>query len=102
MRVVVGVSYDLSGPPGIPLLHSSQERVAVVGGGHFPNPPEWEAFLEPPGVSSNGPELMRNEQGVPRTPSGDRPWGPQQQDFSQQRPHVDLGSTAHGITRKHS
>ena len=33
MRVVVGISYDLSGPPGTPLLHSSQERAAAAGGG---------------------------------------------------------------------
>ena len=81
----------------LPLLHSSQERV-----GGFPKPPERETFLEPPGVSSSAPELMRNEQGVPRTPSRDRPWGPQHQDFSQQRPHVGLGSSAHGVTRKHT
>ena len=81
----------------LPLLHSSQERV-----GGFPKPPERETFLEPPGVSSSTQELMRNEQGVPRTPSGDRPWGPQHQDFSQQRPHVGLGSSAHGVTRKHT
>ena len=81
----------------LPLFHSSQERV-----GGFPNPPEREAFLEPPGVSSSTPDLMRNEQDVPRTPSGDRPWGPQHQDFSQQRPHMGLGSSAQGVTRRHT